>query len=43
MFKTLTFKDLFFGTHSLLDRSLKVLELPTHLSKLASDRLQCNP
>ena len=25
-----------FGTHTLLDKSLRVLQLPTHLSKLAA-------
>ena len=26
-----------FGTHTLLDKSLRVLQLPTHLSKLAAN------
>ena len=34
MLKTLKFKSsVLFGTHALLDKSLRVLQLPTHLSK----------
>ena len=35
MLNTLIFKSsVFFGTHTLLDKSLRVLKLPTHLSNL---------
>ena len=35
MLKTARFKSsLLFGTHSLLDKSLRVLQVQTHLSKL---------
>ena len=38
MLKTLGFKSsVLFGTHSLLDNSLRVLQLPTHLSKLTEN------
>ena len=35
MLKTLRFKSsILFGRHTLLDKSLRVLQLPTHLSNL---------
>ena len=35
MLKTLRFKSsVLFGTHTLLDKSFTVLQLPTHLSNL---------
>ena len=35
MLKKLSFKSsVLFGTHTLLDKSLRVLRLPTHLSNL---------
>ena len=35
MLKTFRFKSsVLFGTHNLLDKSLRVLQLPTHLSNL---------
>ena len=38
MLKTLRFKSsALFGTHTLLDRSLKVLQFPTYLSKLTAN------
>ena len=38
MLKTLRFKSsALFGTHTLLHRSLKVLQLPAHLSNLTTD------
>ena len=36
--KTLKFKSfVIFGTHTLLDRSLRVLQLPMHLYELTAD------
>ena len=36
MLNTLRFKSpVLFGTHFLLDKSLRTLKLPTHLSKLS--------
>ena len=38
MLKTLRFKSsVLFGIHTPLDRSLRVLQLPTHLSKLTAN------
>ena len=38
MLKMLRFKSsVFYGTHTLLDSSLRVLQLPTHLSKLTTE------
>ena len=38
MLKTLRFKSFVLsGTHVLLDRSLRVLQLPTHVSKLTAN------
>ena len=38
MLKTLRFRSyVLFGTHILLDRSLRVLQLPTYLSKLTAN------
>ena len=38
MLSTLRFKSSFlFGTHTLLDKSLRVLQLPTHLSNLTAN------
>ena len=38
MLKMLRFKSsVSFGTHTLLDRQLRVLKLPTHLSKLTAN------
>ena len=38
MLKTLRFKSsVSFEAHTLLDRSLRVLQLPTHLSKLTTN------
>ena len=38
MLNTLRFKSsVIFGTHTLLDKPLRVLELPTHLSKLTEN------
>ena len=38
MLKTVRFKSsVLFGTHTLLDRSSKVLQLPIHLSKLTAN------
>ena len=38
MLKTLRFKtSVLFGTHTLLDKLLRVLQLPTHLSNLTAD------
>ena len=37
MLKALRFKSsVLFGTHTLLDKSLRVLQLPTHLSNLTA-------
>ena len=42
--KTLIFRSsILFGTHILSDRSLRVLQLPMHLSKLTANGYQCNP
>ena len=45
MLKTLKFKSsILFGTHTLLNKSLRVLKLPTHLSNLttnSSEILDC--
>ena len=46
MLKTLRFKSsVLFGTHALLDKSFRVLQLPTHLSDLlkmdSSELLDC--
>ena len=30
------------GTHTLLDKPLRVLQLPTHLSSLTANGYQCN-
>ena len=39
MLKTLRLKSaVLFGTPTSLDRSLRVLQLPTHLSKLTANR-----
>ena len=39
MLNALRFKSsFFFETHALLDKSLRVLSLPTHLSKLTAYR-----
>ena len=38
MLKTVRFKSsVLFGTHTLLDKSLRVLQLPTHLSRLTAN------
>ena len=38
MMNTLRFKSsVLFGTHTLLDKSLRVLKLPTHLSNLTAN------
>ena len=38
MFETLRFKSsVLFGIHTLLDKSLRVLEHPTHLSNLTAN------
>ena len=38
MLNTLRFKpSVLFGTHTLLDKSFKVLQLPTHLSNLTAN------
>ena len=38
MLKTLRFESpVLFGTHTQLDRSLRRLQLPTHLSKLTAN------
>ena len=38
MLKTCTFKSFVsFGTHTLFDKSLRVLQLPTHLSSLTAN------
>ena len=38
MLSTLKFKSsVLFGTHTLLDKSLRVLQLPTHLSNLTAN------
>ena len=38
MSKTLRFKfSVLLGTHTLLDKSLRVLQLPTHLSNLIAN------
>ena len=38
MLKTLTFKSfVLFGTHTLLDKSLIVLQLPAHLCNLSAN------
>ena len=38
MLNTLRFKSsVLFGTHTLLDKSLRVLQLPTHLSNLTEN------
>ena len=38
MLNTLRFKSsVFFGTHTLLDKSVRVLQLLTHLSKLTAN------
>ena len=38
MFNMLTFKSsALFGTHTLLDKSFRVLQLPTHLSNLTAN------
>ena len=38
MLKTLRFKSsVLFGTHTLLDKSLRLLQLPTHLSNLTTN------
>ena len=40
MLNRLRFKSsVYFGTHTLLDMSLRVLQLPTHLSKLTTNVL----
>ena len=39
MFKMLMFKfSVLFGAHALLDKSLKVLQLPIHLSNLTANK-----
>ena len=39
MLNTLRFKfSVLFGTHTLLDKSLRVLEIPTHLYNLIANR-----
>ena len=35
--KTHRFKSVLFETQTILDRSLRVLQLPTHLSKLTAN------
>ena len=38
MLNTLRFKSsVLIGTHTLLDKSLRVLQVPTHLSNLTAD------
>ena len=38
MLSTLRFKfSILFGTHTLLDKSLRVLQLPTHLSNVTEN------
>ena len=37
MMKTHRFKSVLFETQTILDRSLRVLQLPTHLSKLTAN------
>ena len=44
MLETLRFNfSVLLGTHTLLDRSLRVLQLWKHLSKLTANGQECNP
>ena len=39
MLNTLRFKlSVLFGTHTLLDKSFRILQLPTHLSNLTENK-----
>ena len=42
MLNTLKFKSVLFGIHTLLDKSLRVLQLQTHLTNLTVNGWQCN-
>ena len=42
MLNTLRFKSVLFEMHTLLDKSLRVLQLQTHLINLTVNGWQCN-
>ena len=42
MLNTLRFKSVLFEIHTLLDKSLRVLQLQTHLTNLTVNGWQCN-